>query len=243
MGKKISLDEECYKNIIITSILVPVEYFSVSHIRKLLLIQTSGGILATNLDELGHSCSVIHYTIEFSSLNSLKQKFPFTKVLTWILQFCWESFQWLQAEKKFCWKLIWKLICLFRSSTSLSASAPLSLYLNQISGVILEHKRMQPETRYSTGCTGDAHSRCPSAEHWSTATPTCIYGLIHDSNPLWNMHCIELLITPLNWNALMAVKSLRNCNRSSWGTLFLIFKGLLIPLVRSSKVTPASTLV
>lgn len=69
------MDEECYKNIIITNILVPVEYFSVSHIRKLLLIQTSGGFLATNLDELGHSCSVLHYMIEFSSLNSLNKTF------------------------------------------------------------------------------------------------------------------------------------------------------------------------
>lgn len=37
--------------------LVPVEYFRVSHIKKLLLTQTSRGILATNLDELDHSCS------------------------------------------------------------------------------------------------------------------------------------------------------------------------------------------
>lgn len=88
LGKKISLDEECYKNIIITNIFFPVEYFSVSHIRKLLLIQTSGGIVATNLDELGHSSSVIHHMIEFSSLNSLNKTFHLQKVPIQILQFC-----------------------------------------------------------------------------------------------------------------------------------------------------------
>lgn len=88
LGKKVSLDEERYKNIIITNILVPVEYFYVSHIRKLLLIQTSGGILATNLDELGHSCSVIHYMIEFSSLNSRNKTSHLRKFQHKFLQFC-----------------------------------------------------------------------------------------------------------------------------------------------------------
>lgn len=234
------MDEEYYKNIIITNILIPVEYFSVSHIRKLLLIQTSGGILATNLDELGHSCSVFHYMIEFSSLNSLNKSFNLQKFSYEFCNFAESLFN-EQAEKKFCWKWI---DCLFRSSTSLWAPAPLSPYFNQISEVVLENKRMKPASRYSTGwsgCTGDAHlCRSPSAE---PAIPTCIYGLLHDSNPLWNIHCIELLISTLNWNPLMAVKTLRKCNRSSLEMLFLTFNSLLIPLLRNSQVTPAPTLV
>lgn len=51
------LHTEWYKSIIIINILIPVEYFHVSCISKPLLIQTSGGIVATNLGELSHSSS------------------------------------------------------------------------------------------------------------------------------------------------------------------------------------------
>lgn len=62
LDKQISLHEEWYKNIIITNILVSVEYFYVSHIRELPLIQPPRGILAAKLDELSYSCSVTFIT-------------------------------------------------------------------------------------------------------------------------------------------------------------------------------------
>lgn len=51
------------KSIIIINRGVPVEHFCVNSIRKLLLIQTSRGILATNLGESSHSSSVAFITV------------------------------------------------------------------------------------------------------------------------------------------------------------------------------------
>lgn len=61
--RQIFLHEELYKSIIIINRGVPVEHFCVSSIRKLLLIQTSRGILATNLGESSHSSSVAFITV------------------------------------------------------------------------------------------------------------------------------------------------------------------------------------